>query len=484
MNTTIPKYILPLLLVLFLSAWALPSTAAVIIQCPGDVNGDAVPDEYIVNEYGEFLNWRGEVIPNQNNVNQRVRNDLPQGAYIDTPYEGGGYGLYDPNTVCMHLGAGDGFVNMADGHLQYIFSFSNLTGITDRPDTSWDERMDSGMLAATFPAPTITVDEGNEFYLSLTNVGMMMRPDLFDPHTVHWHGFPNASSVFDGVPDASISINMGFTFTYYYNVVEPGTYMYHCHVEATEHMQMGMLGNLYVRPAQNKTGVPAAGVPIARLGGNTDPAAPLGYVYNDGDGSTAYDAEYPIQIGSFDSNFHDEHLAVQPLPFYYMRDDYPMLNGRGYPDTVNPDPLPAPMDGGTPANATMNFPDGHPSQNVSSLITASPGHRVLLRISNLNVTRFYTLATLGVPMKVVGYNARLLRGPSPDGGTTPGNDLYYNTNSVTLGGGESLDAILEIPADATSGSTYFVYTTNLNYLNNGMNDDTGIGGMMTEIRIQ
>jgi FtsP/CotA-like multicopper oxidase with cupredoxin domain len=54
------------------------------------------------------------------------------------------------------------------------------------------------------------------------------------------------------VPDASISINMGATLTYFYNVVEPGTYMYHCHVEATEHMQMGMLGNLYVRPVQNK----------------------------------------------------------------------------------------------------------------------------------------------------------------------------------------------------------------------------------------
>jgi hypothetical protein len=40
---------------------------------------------------------------------------------------------------------------------------------------------------------------------------------------------------------------------------------------------------------------------------------------------------------------------------------------------------------------------------------------------------------------------------------------------------------LEIPATATPGSTYFLYTTNLNYLNNGIED---FGGMMTEIRIQ
>lgn len=466
------KVIISLLMVLFLLTAAAPAGAAVLIQCPGDLNGDAVPDPFLFKNNGDPSNR-----PNPD---------------------------YDPNVKCMHLGAGDGFVTMADGHLQYIFSFNDLTGIKDDPDTAFDERMDAGMLAATSPAPTITVNEGDKLFLSLTNVGMMMRPDLFDPHTVHWHGFPNASSVFDGVPDASISINMGFTFTYFYNVVEPGTYMYHCHVEATEHMQMGMLGNLYVRPGQDR--LPNGTVLGAYVHTNTGDAdaAPYGdfpgpgdvdlngngrfdegthdkYAYNDGDGSTRYDVDYPIQIGSFDGTFHDDHLAVQPLPFYYMRDDYPLLNGRGYPDTANPASLTVPMDGGSPANATMNFPAGHPSQNVSALITASPGQRVLLRISNLSVTRFYTVATPGIPMKIVGSSARLLRGPSPDAGVTPGIDLYYDTHSVTLGGGEALDAILEIPATATPGSTYFLYTTNLNYLNNGIED---FGGMMTEIRIQ
>ena len=59
------------------------------------------------------------------------------------------------------------------------------------------------MLAANFPAPTIALNEGDEFYLSLTNVGMVIRPDLFDPHTVHWHGFPTPSPIFDGLPEAA-----------------------------------------------------------------------------------------------------------------------------------------------------------------------------------------------------------------------------------------------------------------------------------------
>jgi FtsP/CotA-like multicopper oxidase with cupredoxin domain len=227
--------------------------------------------------------------------------------------------------------------------------------------------------------------------------------------------------------------------------------MYHCHVEATEHMQMGMLGNLYVRPAQNK--LPDG----TDLNGFTHQTG-FKYAYNDGDGSTRYDVEYPIQIGSMDSVFHDASELVQPLPFADMRDDYAMLNGRGYPDTVQAGALVAPSENG-----------GKVSQGVSSLIEATQGQRILLRISNLNVTRFYTLATLGIPMTLVGQDARLLRGPT-------GLDLYKQTQSVTLGGGESRDVILDTAGVAPG--RYFLYTTNLNYLSNG---DEDFGGLMTEI---
>src|SRR4030067_648612 len=66
-----------------------------------------------------------------------------------------------------------------------------------------------GLLAASWPAPLIAVDEGEQFYLTLTNVGMLIRPDLFDPHTVHFHGFPNASAVFDGLPESATALRVG-----------------------------------------------------------------------------------------------------------------------------------------------------------------------------------------------------------------------------------------------------------------------------------
>lgn len=365
-----------------------------------------------------------------------------------------------PTEVCMHLSSGDGFVNMADkqldpdgdgnGHLQYTFGFSNLTGVPD------SQAMETGMVAANFPAPTIHLKEGEEFYLTLTNVGMMMRPDLFDPHTVHFHGFPNASAIFDGVPDDSIAINMGSSLTYYYKIMDAGTYMYHCHVEAAEHMQMGMLGNLYVDPAQDGTSKTYNGRVYTK------------FAYDDGDGSTGYDVVYPLQISSFDPNFHDMHVAVQPLPFAFMTDQYPMINGRGYPDTINPAEL-------------ANSFDGKTSQKVNSLITATQGERILLRVSSLVTTNFDTLTVQGIPMLVVGNGARKL-GPLND------DTQYLRTNSVSLGGGEAIDVILDTngpdgiggTADDVAPGTYFLYSPNTDRLANNNED---YGGMMTEIVI-
>ena len=39
---------------------------------------------------------------------------------------------------------------------------------------------------------------------------------------------------------------------------------------------------------------------------------PQKYTYNDGDGSTAYDVEYPIQIHGFDPNFHFVGMTFNP----------------------------------------------------------------------------------------------------------------------------------------------------------------------------
>lgn len=425
--TTLQKKLIPLAAALVIAVGILPAQAGVFPQCP---TRDTTTGVITYNSWFNDTNSDGML---------RVDEILAQVSPGKAPVS--------PNQVCVHLTAGDGFTNMADGREQYIFGFANATGFMPMMGGSWDGVMMNYMEKATFPAPTLTFREGDEVYLSLTNVGMINRPDLFDPHSVHWHGFPNAAAIFDGVPDASIIINMGATLTYYYKVVEAGTFMYHCHVEATEHMQMGMLGNLYVTPAQDNGGtINFAGRDYSK------------FAYNDIDGSTGYDVAYPIQIGAFDPVFHEKHIGVQPLPFADMDDKYPMLNGRGYPDTTNP-ALPISYEHG--ASAPM-----------PSLITATPGQRILLRVSSLSTTSFHTLTVQGIPMQVVGKGSRKL-------GLANDPSQYYTTNAITLGGGQAMDVILD-----TAGippGTYFLYTTNLDHLANEAED---YGGMMTEIRIQ
>ncbi len=380
--------------------------------------------------------------------------------------------------------------------------------------------MDVGVMNGNIPAPLMAFDEDDEFFLTLTNVGMIMRPDLFEQHTVHFHGYPNASSFYDGVPDASVAINIGGSFTYYYLAPDAGTYFWHCHITPPEHLQMGMVGQLYVRPRQNRvpTGnllytalqlqngqVPgqvvdlrtacnpsvdilcAAVTPAASNGAtqkvypptagasaapHPNAGKPYMYAYNDGDGSTQYDVEYPLQMHGFDPNFHFVGMTFNPEAFADMKDKYFLLNGRSYPDTVSAGPqLTESSDGRV-----------HYSQPMNSIINIPAGGKALLRLVNLSVSEYHTLASLGIRMHVIGYNAKLLRDQE-------GHNMDYYANSITLGGGESLDVILDSCLNRASfdtcttpmpTGTYYLYTPNLDELSN---DAENFGGLMTEVHV-
>jgi FtsP/CotA-like multicopper oxidase with cupredoxin domain len=456
-----------------------------------------------------------------------------------TTHPAGGDGI-----KCQQLSGGDGFATMADGTQTYLFSFGPLSGLRDikhgMPGTQTaatflqayqrdpdhpndadfagnpngavgldpqagapghiDPRpvMDVGVLNGNIPAPLIAIDEDDELFLTLTNVGQIMRPDLFEQHTVHFHGYPNASAYYDGVPDASVAINIGGSFTYYYLAPDAGTYVWHCHITPPEHLQMGMVGQLFVRPRQNKvSGSLYAAVnaleqsPVTppatkadyervrkRCGSDILCAAPLPaadngatnngakrYAYNDGDGSTEYNVDYPIQIHGFDPDFHFVGMTFNPENFTDSKNKYFLLNGRSYPDTV------------TPGALTTQVADGsdHFSQPLPTIVNIPVGGKALLRFSDLETNEFQTLASLGIPMKVIGVNARLLRDMA-------GNDLSYQTNSITLGGGESIDVILDASDTAAypRGSTFYLYTPNLDHLSN---DAENFGGLMTEVHI-
>ena len=363
---------------------------------------------------------------------------------------------------CQHIGGSDGFATMGDGHQIYLFGFAPLSGLGDpanpnsapgiltgKPGTQTPavfagtssqrgftepaEIMNKGVLYANAPAPMIAIDEDDELFLTLSNVGMIMRPDLFEQHTVHFHGYPNASSFFDGVPDASVAINIAGSFTYYYTAPDAGTYFWHCHIAPPEHLQMGMVGQIFVRPRQNRlqngknlyqalrsannetrsnindtrqatagkcsdilcsnaTPLPKADTGATHATGNT-------YAYNDGDGSTRYDVEYPIQIMGFDPNFHFVGMTFNPEAFADMKDKYFLLSGRGYPDTINTNVNNSQTTG---IDQTTHVPNGpmstlssdgfsRPSQPVASLVVINKTERTDARAAaHIGLERYRT----------------------------------------------------------------------------------------------
>ncbi len=320
----------------------------------------------------------------------------------------------------------------------YVFGFRDVTGLSDSQVAAQRGK-------AQISAPMMAFDEEDDIYLTLTNLGLLQRPDLFDGHTLHWHGFVNAIPLFDGVPELSLAVPVGRDLTYFYRPHDAGTYMYHCHFEDVEHVQMGMTGMVFVRPKQNKTPV------------NGDPVGSK-YAYNDGDGSTRYDREFAYMITELWSAAHYRDAHIQVNDWTDFDPSFWLLNGRAYPDTVAAagDPM-------STAAGRLQY------QPITSLITCNTGEKVLLRLSSLGYQN-HSLTVDNIDLTIVAKDASLLKGR--DGVTN-----YLTTNTVDVGPGESRDVIFTAPAPGT----YLLYDRKYSYLENG--GGPGYGGMMTEIRV-
>jgi len=363
----------------------------------------------------------------------------------------------------------------------YIFGFRDVTTLDDIQREN--QKMKAQHNAPFFWTDEVTdtpdaPDPAQGLYLQLTNLGLALRPDLTDAHTLHWHGFRNVIPFFDGEPSGSISVPVGELFTYVYKPRDPGTYMFHCHVEDVEHVTMGMTGLVFVRPKQN---------------GNTGLYASGKFAYNDGDGSTGYDREFGLFLSEYWAKGHWGDAHIQESDWSEFRADFSMLNGRVYPYTLQPNsPVDFARSTGPSAHtlAIQTDSNGDLATNPgstelqysphSSLITCNAGEKVLLRFANLGF-REAAMTLTGIDMKVVGRDATLMRGRD-------GTDTSYITNTLLFGAGESFDAIFEAPAysggSGSSGNGYDTYILyNRRYTQDAPLDEGGMGGQRTEVRV-
>ncbi len=201
---------------------------------------------------------------------------------------------------------------------------------------------------AMLPAPIIDVDLGDDVFITLRNVDNVVATSPKDPHTIHLHG-QQVTTQNDGFNETSFEVPEcgggatvcagGNEAVYYWYADKPGTFMWHCHVEASEHIGMGMYGALIVRPRK------------------------AGTVYG-GQFGDAYDKEYVWLLSDVDvvsrdatqSDFTPATLAgtamdpavtgVDPAAIanYNFADyeaDWWIINGRAFPDTILPASTPA-----------------------------------------------------------------------------------------------------------------------------------------------
>lgn len=240
----------------------------------------------------------------------------------------------------FQLYATDGYTTLADGKQAYIWGYS----LKNEKGT------------ATYPAPTLTVNEGDQVEVTLTNLGPKREGIQSLAHTIHFHGL-DTDQENDGVPDTHPPVAPGSSFTYKFTASHAGTYFYHCHVDTVEHLQMGMHGAFIVK-AKN-------GVNQAWTGG------------------PAYDKEYVMLLNEFDPVWHEAVADGKPYDRTDYHPRYWTINGKSFPDTLN---------------------------DESTMVHAIAGQKILIRFINSGYQE-HSIHMHGFHFKVIASDGRPLPEP-------------------------------------------------------------------------
>ena len=259
------------------------------------------------------------------------------------------------------------WMKMADGQKVFVF------GYTDNPNGH-----------AQVPGPTLIVNQGDNVYVTIINDKDPTKTTYNptgDGHTIHLHGL-DLPSIMDGDPMTAPGghpVMQGQQYTYHFIAQYSGTYYYHCHQSAAEHIQMGMYGALIIRP-------------------NGEP----NNAYAD---TPMFDKEYTFVLSEMDSVSHtvdygNLYQGGKDVNWTNYHADYFLMNGKSWPDTLN-----------------------DPNDNI----TATVGQTVLVRLINTGY-QVHSMHSHGFHFLVVGTDGRKLASP------------YYK-DTIDVSPGERYDII-------------------------------------------
>jgi FtsP/CotA-like multicopper oxidase with cupredoxin domain len=179
-----------------------------------------------------------------------------------------------------------------------------------------------GPYKSEFPAPLLEFNQDDSVTLHFFN-------DSPEDHTIHLHGL-DVDQLNDGVGHTSVDIMPGGYYDYKFKATHPGSFLYHCHVNSTFHLALGMYGMITVNASDSL------------------------YLYNGGPG---YNKKY--QFLASDMYTYWNLNMTSPGPFHLYDPDYFMINGKS-------------------GNQLFD--------NNSTIIEAEAGDSVLLRLANISYT--------------------------------------------------------------------------------------------------
>ncbi len=261
-------------------------------------------------------------------------------------------------------------LKMPDGQKIYAF------GYTDDPNGP-----------AKIPGPTIIVNQGDTVNITLDNNQDPTKTKYNttgDGHTIHLHGLDMPSAM-DGDPMTAPGghpVMQGQTFLYHFVAKYAGTYYYHCHESAAEHIQMGMYGALVIRPRGH-----------ANQAYDNTPAFNKDYTFvlSDMDSARHQQDYNNLYAGGTDVNWTDYH------PNYFL------INGKAWPDTM--------MD---------------PNDNVNATV----GQTVLIRLINTGY-EVHSIHAHGFHFTVIGSDGRKLSSP-------------YDKDTIDIAPGERYELLFHL----------------------------------------
>ncbi len=288
----------------------------------------------------------------------------------------------------FHLYVNDGEWEFAVGEKSYIVGYVAY-------NSKFEEAPPGAKLPApTIPSPEIRVKVGDEVHVFLHHNGHShaAKDSAFAnvTHTIHFHGM-DLVQAYDGVPGVPAEglpakllggVPVGSVYEYKFVPEYEGTYLYHCHIDSSTHILLGMYGAFVVEGKKPNT------------------------IYGH-----HYDREYTLFFSEMDSA-HNE--AIRTRGDYEMlkwKTDYFLLNGRIFTDDLT-NPL-----------STIADP--------RSVIRAKEGETVLLRLVDASFSHVTAFHPHAYHMKVIGIDGRKLESP-------------YWKDTIPIASGERYDVLVPI----------------------------------------